>query len=333
MTNIKPRYSVVVPVYESSQSVRKLVERLHTVFKEQVKKKFEIILVDDGSKNVETWETLESLSCSFGQVVAVKLMRNYGKAGAVLCGLSMARGDWIITIDDDLQQLPEDIPKLIEFEDHDVVVANFKDRKHGRFTVFTSWIKSHFDQAILKLPCKMSPLKLFKSEVARGMLSIHTARPFIPALMAYVTNDFISVSLEHDVSHHGKSRYSFKRRIKQFSNLLIGNSNLTLRAIGMLGMFAAISGFLYAFYIIIRRIFGTVNEPGWTTLVSINLLFGGLILVVLGIIGEYLIRILEGNSSMPAYIVREISGNTSDMMRLKDSEETCFIDDTNSDGI
>lgn len=300
-----PRYSVVVPVYESSDSVDELVGRLVSVFRDVIDSTFEIILIDDGSINPETWLTLQKLDKDNVEVKSLKLMRNFGKAAAVLCGIQIAQGRWLVTIDDDLQQRPEDIPKLIEHEEHDVVVANFYSRKDSKLTIFTSWVKSIFDYMILKVPCRMSPLKLFKSEVAKGMLTIQTARPFIPAMMSYVTTDFVEVKVEHDVSKHGSSRYGFRRRFKQFLNLVIGNSSILLRFVAMIGVLTAISGFLYTLFIIYRKLFGVNIEPGWTSIMAMILIFGGANLIVLGIIGEYLIRILEGSSLKPAYIVRE----------------------------
>lgn len=302
------RYSVVVPVFESCSSVRELVERLKKVFEEALGATYEIVLVDDGSKSAETWKVVQDLASTHETVRGIRLSRNFGKPSAVLCGLGVAKGRWIITIDDDLQQRPEDIPTLVKYEDHDVVVANFAKRHHGRVTKFTSWVKSQFDQIILGLPCKMSPLKLFRAEIAQGMLQIGTPRPFIPALMAHVTADFFSVTVTHDRSHHGKSRYNVRRRFSQFSNLLIGNSNLLLRSFGILGASVAVLGFVYGAYVVVKKIIGPQPEPGWTTLVVINLVFGGLVLIAVGIIGEYLIRILESSGQKPAYIVRDTIG-------------------------
>lgn len=305
---MRPEYSVVIPVYNSDRSIVELVERLRPVFEEVLEASYEIILIDDGSQSSETWTTCERLVEENAAVQAVRLMRNYGKPSAVLCGLERARGDYMITIDDDLQQLPEDIPSLVEHREHDVVVANFERRHHSLVTVLTSRIKSHFDRLILGLPCKMSPLKLFKAEVAAGMLQIRTPYPFIPALMAHTTRDFFPVVVRHEESRHGRSRYTFRRRFQQFSNLLINNSSLLLRWLGNFGMVVALSGFLFAAAVVWRYFFGRPITPGWASLVVINLVFGGLILVGLSIVGEYLIRILEGISEKPAFIVREKIG-------------------------
>jgi glycosyltransferase involved in cell wall biosynthesis len=284
-----------------------MVDRTAAVFEGTVRHPYEIILVDDGSRAAQTWMTLKRLAKQRpGVVVAIRLTRNFGKASAVLCGLGRARGRWIITLDDDLQQRPEDIPALIAHEDHDVVVADFETRHHGQFAVFSSWVKSHFDRLILGVPCRMSPLKLIRASVVEAMLQANTNRPFIPAMLADVTSDFFPIGLPHQASSHGRSRYSFRRRFRQFSDLLIGNSNVLLRCVGGFGAIVATWGMIYAVYVVCRRLFGTLQEPGWATLVAINLVFGGLTLITLGIIGEYLIRILDRGTGKRPYHIREI---------------------------
>lgn len=304
-----PRYSVVVPVYQSSESVRTLTERTIEVFSTIVRQPFEIILVDDGSTAATTWATLRDLHQRFpDHVVAIRLTRNYGKASAVLCGLRHIKGRWVITMDDDLQQRPEDIPRLIASESHDVVVAQFPERRHGPLVVSASWIKSRFDRVILGLPCRMSPFKLINGRIVRALTELNPHKPFIPAMLAQVTTDFVPVTLEHQPSAHGRSRYSLHRRLRQFSDLLIGNSNLLLRCVGGFGALVAIAGMLFAAYVFYRRLMGFIQEPGWASLVSLNLVFGGLTLITLGIIGEYLIRILDGIQQKPPFVVREVLG-------------------------
>lgn len=302
----RPEYSVVVPVYESGRTVRELVERLRRVFDETLAAPWEVILVDDGSRSPETWTTCRDLAREDERVTAIRLMRNYGKPGAVLCGLEHVRGRWVVTIDDDLQQRPEDIPALVRHRDHDVVVANFTTRRHGALTALGSWIKSHFDRVILDLPCRMTPLKLFKAEVAQGMLRVRTPHPFIPALMSCVTSDFVPVTVRHEASRQQASRYTLGRRLGQFSNLLINNSSLLLRGLGVAGAAVGLGGFLYAASVVVRRLAGSPIQTGWPSLVVINLIFGGLILIALSIVGEYMVRILEGISEKPPYLVRTI---------------------------
>ncbi len=303
-------YSVVVPVYNSSRSLVELHERLRVVFGE-MGDPWELILVDDGSRDHSAWSTCQDLARR-ENVRGVRLARNFGKPAAVLCGIGLARGQWIITIDDDLQQRPEDIPALLRYRDHDVVVANYQDRKHGALAVAASRVTDVFRRTILELPCSMSPLKVFKADVARAMLMIRTPHPFIPALMSQVTDDFHSTTVLHEQSLHGNSRYTFRKKTKQLSNLMISNSSLLLRLLALTGTVLASAGFAYALLVIVRKIAGAPIQPGWSSLIVINLVFGGLTLIGLGIIGEYLIRILDGLSMRPPYVIRELAGAESE---------------------
>jgi glycosyltransferase involved in cell wall biosynthesis len=298
--------SIVVPVYESSHSLVELTQRVHAVFARYPSETFEILLVDDGSRSPATGETLRTLRAEYPAITVIRLMRNFGRIAAVLCGLKHARGRNVIIMDDDLQHRPEDIPALLEHRDHDIVVAQFPVRNHDTLTVLGSWVKSHFDRIILGLPCRISAFVSLRRDVVDAMLQMTSPRPFLPALMASVTSDFHPIVLSHDASKHGRSRYSFMRRFVQFTNLLIGNSNLVLHAFGIIGGVVAAAGFLSMFVIIVLKFSGRITEAGWASLVVINLLFGGLILVALGIIGEYLLRILEGGMQKPTYVVRGI---------------------------
>ena len=308
-----PEFSVIIPAYNSAASLVELCERLERVFSEVMQESYELVIVNDGSSNPATWATIEHIA-QRPHVVAINLMRNYGKPGAVICGIAHAAGRWIVTIDDDLQQLPEDIPKLAALRSHDVVVGEIGSKQHSWWIRCSSSIKARFDRVILGVPCPMSPLKLITAQVAQGMLEVSTPRPFIPALLCSVTTDIVSTPIRHQPSKLESSRYSLFKRLSQFSNLLIGNSSLLLRGIGIIGATAAFAGFIFALYTVVRILLGDEIVPGWASLIVINLTFGGLILIALGINGEYLLRILEHSSSRPAYRVR-------DLLRSEDQSE------------
>lgn len=300
-----PDFSVIIPAYNSDDSLVELCNRLERVFIEVMQTSYELVIVNDGSSNPSTWPTIQRIS-QRPHVLAINLMRNYGKPGAIMCGIAHASGRWLITIDDDLQQLPEDIPKLAELRSHDVVVGELQARQHSWWIRLSSRIKAQFDRIILGVPCRMSPLKLINADVAQGMLEVSTPRPFIPALLCNVTTDIVSVPVQHESSQAGSSRYSLLKRFSQFSNLLIGNSSLLLRSIGLIGATAAFAGFIFALYTMVRILLGEEIVPGWASLIVINLTFGGLILIALGINGEYLLRTLEHSSNRPAYRVRTL---------------------------
>ncbi len=303
----KPRYSVIVPVYNTGDSLKTLVEQLQSVFTKTIKAGFEIILVDDGSTGEKTNVMLNALAKKKA-VMVIRLTRNFGKPGAVLCGLQASRGDWIITIDDDLQQSPNDIPLLIAEEQHDMVTASHGRKQHSLQQRATSRIKAGFDRSVLGYQVKLSPLKLIRRHVVDGMLAIKTNRPFIPALIRQVTNDIVAVPVEHHKSANGRSRYTLARRWSQFSDLLVGNSNFMMQVFTRIGFVVAALSFALAIGLITRKLLGIPTQAGWSSLMVTILLLGGLNLAAVGITGQYFIRILDITSKKPAFVVRERLG-------------------------
>ena len=300
-----PVYSVVIPVFNSTVTLPRLVDRLEAVFTE-MGVGHEVIFVDDCSPNIETLAILKELTATHQQVHCVRLARNFGKAGAVLCGMSHISGQFVITIDDDLQHAPEDIPILVAECQHDVVIGAFQNKKkHSVLQIFTSWVKRRFEVLIfgdLK-GVKMSPYKLFKAAVVENMLKVATPHPFIPALMLYATRDVVQVEITHHPRQHGQSGFNIRRRIRQFSNLLFGNSWLVLKAMAYLGFSIALLSFVYGGWLILSNLIYGRAVPGWTSLMVATLILGGFILFSLGIIGEYLIRIIEGVAQRPPFLV------------------------------
>ncbi len=303
----KPVYSVVIPVYNSTATLPELVNRLQAVFT-GMGESHEVIFVDDGSPNPDTWPMLGTLSSEHTHVRSIRLARNFGKAGAVMCGLRHAEGQWIVTMDDDLQQAPEDIPQLAERREHDVVIGAFANtRCHSPLQRLTSWIKNCFDAGILGRPkgVRMSPFKLIRSRVVQHMLAIETPHPFIPALMLHATRDMVQVDVTHHPRAHGKSAFSLRRRLRQFANLVFGNSSLVLQAVAVLGVLIACFSFLYGAWLVYSYLVFGRPVPGWTSIMLIILTQGGIVIFSIGVIGEYLIRIIEGVEKRPPYLIRE----------------------------
>ena len=145
-------YSVVVPVYNTTDTLKELVDRLDNVFTSVVQETFEIILIDDASPNPGTWKVMEQLAEQYHRVKIIQLRRNFGKAGAVLCGFDQAQGEYIFTLDDDLQHFPEDIPKFIDQREHDVVMGAYIRKNHPLLKRITSHIKGWFDWKVAGKP-------------------------------------------------------------------------------------------------------------------------------------------------------------------------------------
>ncbi len=306
--NIPPpmKYSVVIPVYNTVGPLAELVSRLDAVF-DDMRVEHEVIMVDDGSPNPETWRTLAELASDHPRLRAIRLSRNFGQQPATLCGIAESSGDYVITMDDDLQHSPEDIPLLAAEGDHDVVIAQFSGKKHSLGKRIASRLKGYFDTLLIGKPAhiRLSPFRMINRATVDGMLSIRSANPFIPALMFYVTKDVVGVPIAHQARAEGRSNYTLGKMLKVFNNLIIGNSSFLLRVIGYFGITIATISMLYALWILVQQIVHPSFAPGWPSVIVSVLFVGGLLLFSVGIIGEYLIRIISGVEARPSYVVRE----------------------------
>jgi dolichol-phosphate mannosyltransferase/undecaprenyl-phosphate 4-deoxy-4-formamido-L-arabinose transferase len=187
-----------------------------------------------------------------------------------------------------------------------VVIGAFNNKRHSLFKILVSRIKSWFDQKLLGKPAHIQtgPFKLYRAEVVNAMLKIKTPYPFISALMFYVTQDIVMLELEHNARKFGKSGFTLKKMIRSFSNLLINNSSFLLQVVSVMGLTISIISFILGIYFIIKNLTIGIGVPGWTSLIVVILITNGLILFAIGIVGEYLIRIISGVENRPPYIIR-----------------------------
>jgi len=298
--------SVVVPVYNSPD----LAELHRRVAASLGAREWELILVDDASPDQRIWSSIERLAREDSRVRGIQLSRNFGQQAATLCGLAESRGRRVVTMDDDLQHRPEDLPGMLAAaEVHDIVIAQFAHRHHSVFKRSTSWLKSRIHRWILGAPgnVRFSSFRVVSRTVVDGMLSIRTPHPFIPAMMLTVSSDVAGVEATHDARIAGKGGYTLRKLVSIFSNLLINNSSLVLRAIGQVGMLCATLSIAYAAVILYRRFVHAISVQGWASIMVAILFLGGLGLLSLGVIGEYLVRIIEAGETKPTYFVRRRS--------------------------
>lgn len=314
-----PTYSVVIPCYNSDRSVCELVLALRTVFAQEIRDSFEILLIDDGSPSSETWSTLEELGRKFPEVRSIRLSRNFGKPGALMCGYSHASGRWIIAMDDDLQHDPRDIPALLEHKEHALVMAKFSRRKHVFYYRWAGAIKSWLDFKIIGKPrnVRLSPFHVIRRQTLDQMLSIKSPTPHVGALMMYVTRDVVMVPARHNPRKYGSTTYTFGQRWHQLSNLLINNSSFLLTVVARIGLFLAIVSLLFGLGLIYQRFVVGGLVQGWTSLLVATVSLGGLILFSLGVIGEYLLRIVNGLEDRPPFVVDQIVSDA----RTRDEED------------
>lgn len=296
--------SIVVPVYNSPDLVA-LVDRIDAAFRGRAES-YEVILVDDASPDARIWPRLETLARERAHVAAIQLSRNFGQQAATLCGLREARGAVAITMDDDLQHDPADIPLLLAARGHDIVIGVLAGRKHHFLRRAASRVKNVFDRIVIGTPkgLQLSSFRLLSRTVIDGVLSMRTARPFLPALLFHVSKDATAVPVTHSRRAAGRSGYTFSRLLALFSNLVISNSSILLRAGAYAGFTFAFVSFVLAAIVVYRKLVHGLAVQGWASLFAAVMLVGGLMLIQLGIIGEYLIRIIETGEAKPAYIVR-----------------------------
>lgn len=300
-------YSIIIPVYGTSDSLTEISRRIDATFSSMDSKCYEIIFVNDGSKNTNTKHVLNEVFLSNSNVSVITFSKNFGQQAATLCGIRHAKGDYIITMDDDLQHIPESIPLLMSMQDHDVVIASFPDKKHSLFKKVTSNLKGWFDYIILKKPkaIKLSSFRLLSKNIAEGLDTSQTPYPFIPAMLFRITSDIVNVTINHNRRHEGSSQYTLWKMIRLFSNLIINNSFLLLRSLGIIGIGGFFMSLLFSLYLIVRHYFWGFGVSGWASLILAVVFLSGLILFGIGVIGEYLFRILTNLEQKNMYYIKD----------------------------
>ena len=304
-------YSIVVPVYNSEYTLEELYEGIRAVFKD-ITENYEAILVDDCSSD-GSWEKMKNLREKDKRVKIIHLLRNFGQVNATMCGFNYSTGDYVITMDDDLQNPPEEIPKLIEKinDGYEVVYGEYKVKKHRKFENFLSKTFQILIHRILKMPkdIYISSFAIYKSKVIKNVVTIKSSYPFLPALISRSTpvNKIANVEVIHKERKVGKSGYNVFKMFKLSLNLLINYSSMPLLLVGVFGFILSILSMGYGAIIIVRNIIDPgYGVTGWNSLMVATTFLGGAILMAIGIIGEYLRRILAEISYEKQYVIGEM---------------------------
>ena len=302
-------YSVVVPVYNSEHTLHELYERVSKVFDETLHEDFEMILVDDGSKD-HSYEVMEELHDKDNRVKIIQQARNFGQHPALLCGFKYVKGDFIITMDDVLQHPPEEIPKLVqvmnERDDVDVIIAKYEGRQHNIIRRIGTWVSVYATSKMLKKPrdLEITSFRLIRRFIVDAIVKMDVHLPQIGNLLVQTSNRIINVPVHHDARKYGKSGYSFKRLAKDLIYDITTNSAFPLIVVRDLGITSFVISVVLALFYLIRYFAYGVSVEGWTTLVLFMLAYNGVILLSIGIIGEYLMHILDEAKKMPNYVER-----------------------------
>lgn len=302
-------YSVVVPVYNSEHTLNELYERVKAVFDETLHEDFELILVDDGSKD-HSYDIMEQLHDRDPRVKIIQQAKNFGQHPALLCGFHYVQGDFVITMDDDLQHPPEEIPKLVkvihERDDVDVIIAKYEGRKHNLIRRMGTWVSVYATSKMLKKPrdLEITSFRLMRRFIVDAIIQMNVRLPQIGNLLVQTSNRIINVPVKHDARKYGKSGYTFRRLARDLFYDITTNSAFPLILVRNIGVISFVTSLCLALYFLIRYFLYGWTVEGWTSLMLIMLAFFGLILLSIGIIGEYLMHILDETKKMPNYVTR-----------------------------
>jgi polyisoprenyl-phosphate glycosyltransferase len=304
-------YSVVIPVYNSENTLKELVNRIEILFN-GMSQSYEIILIDDCSID-KSWDLLKKLHSIDTKIKIIHLIRNFGQHNALLAGFNICKGNFIITLDDDLQHPPEEIPKLISkvSEGYFVVYGRYPPNNSNFVEDLLSRFYQKLIHKILAIPNEVfiSSFVIYKKETVQNIISIKSSYPFLPA-MTIKSAPFNKIS-NIDVIHHrrmqGISNYGLIKYSKYSLNLIINYSSMPLTFVATFGFLLSIISICFGCWIIIQRLIdSTYGIMGWNSLMIAICFLGGAILMSMGIIGEYLRRILAETSHGQQYVIGEM---------------------------
>lgn len=299
--------SVIVPVYNSEQSLPMLVERLQPVL-DQLGHLYELILINDGSRDA-SWQVIASLVEQHNWIRGFNLMRNFGQHNALLCGIRAAAYETAITMDDDLQNPPEEIPVLLAklADGYDVVYGAPRQMQHGFLRNVASRITKRALQNVMGVDAatKVSAFRAFRTQLRDAFGEFHGQSTSIDVLLTWGTTRFTAVDVQFDVRQFGTSNYTLRALIRHAITMITGFSVLPLQLASMLGFGFTLFG-IAIFAYVVGRYFLEGSIPGFPFLASIISIFSGVQLFALGIMGEYLARMHLRLMDRPSYVIREI---------------------------
>jgi undecaprenyl-phosphate 4-deoxy-4-formamido-L-arabinose transferase len=302
--------SVVIPVYNSESHLPQLVERLEAVLRVHASS-FEVIFVEDGSLDL-SWDLLRDLANTYSFITAIKLMRNYGQHNALLCGIRAARNDVIVTMDDDLQNPPEEIPALLQKleKGYDVVYGTPQQKQHGFWRNIASDITKIALQSVMgaETARSVSAFRVFRTSLRAAFAEYRGPHVSIDVLLTWGTRRFAAVAVRQDARLRGRSNYTFASLLRHAVNMLTGFSTVPLRVASVVGFaFTAFGGGLLLF-ILARYLLQGTAVPGFVFLASTITILSGAQLFALGVIGEYLARMHFRMLEKPTYTVSCMTG-------------------------
>ncbi len=311
MENKHVTYSIVVPVYNSGQWMDTLVERVRMVMEKMDAVGFELLLVDDRSPDPGTWPAIVRNAQAFSWVNGYRLLYNVGQFRATLCGLQNASGDYIITMDDDLQHPPEEIPKLIEAiqRDPDVlcVMGQYHQKSHNWFRNLGSQLFRRMMNRMCGIPANVhtTSFRIMKKELAQALLACRGAKPILSYWILSITKKIGNIDVRHEPRVTGTSGYPLAKLIRTTLDSVVNASTAPLRFFSGVGFVSAAVSLAIGLFFFVRWLVGGIGVAGFMSQILLISFFGGMMLTGIGVLGEYVARIIAELTGPESYRVQE----------------------------
>jgi glycosyltransferase involved in cell wall biosynthesis len=301
--------SIIIPVYKSEKIVSTTISRTHEFLKNN-HILFEIIAVNDGSPD-DSWKVLCDIAKKYSsEIKVINLLKNSGQHSALLCGMLHSRGEWVVTLDDDMQIPPEEIGKLLAYakNDVDLVVGKFKGKKHPLFRRMGSHVVQKLNERIFGKPVDfaITSFRMMRRDVVDRILQWKTPYPYINGLMLLCSANRVNVLVQHQERPVGKSGYGLKQISALVFRILFNYSAFPLRFVLVLALIASAVSFVAGAFFVIRRMLGDTEVSGWTSIVALMAFFNSFVVVMLAMIGEYILRLVRQVSNETAFTVKEV---------------------------
>jgi len=301
-----PHLSVVVPVYKAEKTLDELYARLKAAL-ESISPEFEIILVEDCGGD-SSWQVIERLAAADPRVRGIQFSRNFGQHYGITAGLNLCRGDWVVVMDCDLQDRPEEIPRLYARaqEGYDIVLARRGKRQDPLLKRFTSWLfyRVFSYLADMEYDGESGNFRIVSRKVVLSFRRFHEQLRFFGGLVQWMGFPTASIEIRHDERSEGKSTYTYAKLWKLATETIIAYSDKPLRLTIRLGFMMAFLSFCYGAYILGHAFLYGSPVPGWNSLMVSLYFIGGIIISILGIIGIYLGKTFDESKKRPLYIIR-----------------------------
>lgn len=303
------KISIIIPCYGSEATIENVVGRVSKTINAHEGYDYEVILVNDSSPD-NVIEVMIELTKRDSKVKVIDLSRNFGQHSALMTGFWYSSGDLIVCLDDDGQTPPEEMFCLIEKmeEGNDVVFARYDEKKHSFFRRFGSRINDYMARVLIGKPKNLQIMSYFacKKFIAQEIKKYENPYPYIGGLLLRSTNKICNVTVKHEERKVGASGYTFKKLLSLWLNGFTAFSIKPLRMATMMGIVTAILGAIYGFYTVLNKLVFNPNAPmGYSSLMTVLLFVGGMLMFLLGIIGEYVGRTYISINKSPQFIVRK----------------------------